>query len=108
MLTESPQNDYENGLRILARWIARAHLKNLASQQNSLIESDKNNVEVEDANQRNQRSDQVAPVGQDQVGTQEGRGGDELSGADGLLCLPRRGKKGLRRKTPSTQDHVSD
>ena len=95
------------GLKILAKWIAAAYLEELAQQPNKEcltpeIREEKN------ANQRNQRSYQVAPDGQDQVGTQEGCGGDELSGTDGLLCLPGRSKKGLRRKTPPTQDHVSN
>lgn len=108
MTIQANTNDpgYE-GLKILAKWIAAAYLDELAQQPNKEcllpeIREEKN------AYQGNQRSHQVTPVGQDQVGTQEGCGGDELSGTDGLLCLPRRSKKGLRRKTPSTQDHVSD
>ncbi len=33
MADEEAQKEYDNGLRILARWIARAHLRELAKQQ---------------------------------------------------------------------------
>jgi hypothetical protein len=107
MLSTEAENALENGLRILARMIARDYRQELADKKAAA--SLKNNiVEEKNANQRNQRSHQVTPAGQDQVGTHEGRGGDELSGTDGLLCVSRRGKKDLRRKTPSTAGHVSD
>jgi hypothetical protein len=107
MLSAEAEKALENGLRILARMIARAYRQELAERKitASLISI---SVEEKHANQRNQRSHQVTPVGQDQVGTQEGCGRNELSGTDGLLYLSRRGKKGLRRNTPSPQDHVSD
>ncbi len=33
MASEEEQKEYDNGLRILARWIARAHLKELAKKK---------------------------------------------------------------------------
>ena len=106
MLSAEAEKALDNGLRILARMIARAYRQELAERK-ATASLRSISVEEKNANQRNQRRHQVAPVGQDQVGTQKGCRGDEHSGTDGLLCLPRRSKKGLRRKTPSTQDHVS-
>jgi len=40
MASEEARNEYENGLRILARWIARAHLKALARQENPTVTPD--------------------------------------------------------------------
>jgi hypothetical protein len=107
MASIEAERTYENGLRILARMIARAYRQELA-EKTAAASLKNNTVEVEDANQRNQRSYQVTPAGQDPAGDQEGDRGDSLSGTDGLLCLSGRGQKGLRRKTSRTTHNVSN
>ena len=47
-------------------------------------------------------------LGKIRLGSRRMAEGTSLSGTDGLLCLSGRSKKGLRRKTPRTADHVSD
>ena len=47
-------------------------------------------------------------LGKIRLGIKKETEGTTISGADGPLCVSRRGKKGLRRKAPRTADHVSD
>jgi hypothetical protein len=63
-------SDFDNGLRILARMIARAYLKDLAQQpiqQKSLRDKKEEN----DANQRCNRGCKASPLGKDKAGNQE-------------------------------------
>jgi hypothetical protein len=49
MLNETPESEYDNGLRILARCIARAHMKKLALQQKMAVIQDKASVLTDNA-----------------------------------------------------------
>jgi len=44
MASQEISSEYENGLRILARWIARAHLKALAKQEKTLSQLPENQL----------------------------------------------------------------
>lgn len=107
MLSPEAEEALDNALRILARMIARAYRQELAEQKAAASLTNKT-VEEKHANQRNQRGNQTAPAGQNPVGAQKERGRNELSGADRLPGMSRRGKKGLRRKAPRAADHVPD
>jgi hypothetical protein len=107
MVSAEAERAYENGLRILARMIARAYRQELAEKK-AAASLKINTMEEKNAYQRNKRGHQVTTVRQDQAGDQGRYGGDDISGTDRLLCLPGRSEKGLRRKAPRTADHVSD
>jgi len=64
MATEADYADFRNGLRILARMIVRAHLKDLARIRE--MEKEENH-----ANQGSKRGGEVAPAGENQVGDQK-------------------------------------
>lgn len=44
MENKAPLSDYENGLRIFARWIARAYLKDLARESKPSVKSPENKL----------------------------------------------------------------
>lgn len=73
MSIEADMEDFENGLRILARMIARAHLRDLAQMRRIKTEEERN------ADQGSQPTHQVAEAEEDQPGNdnlfaiQEGR-----------------------------------
>ena len=145
MDAEQAARDYENGLRIFARWIVRHHLKKLKENQPALSPSLPDQSVME--SYQNQPRGGVAVPFRKEYGTETDAGenpiltkgertchpskesaklsgcpgwarsgwgskkdaeGRALPGTDGLLCLPGRSKKGLRRKTPRTAYHVSD
>ena len=54
---------YENGLRILARMIARAYRQELAEKKSVAIGLKNKSMEEKIANRRNQRSHSVASAG---------------------------------------------
>ena len=64
MATEADREDFNNGLRILARMIVRAHLRDIARARETEKEED-------NANQRCERSCEVTPPGEDKTGNQE-------------------------------------
>ncbi|XUX01488.1 MAG: hypothetical protein TUN42_07065 [Dehalogenimonas sp.] len=66
MTIEADREDFENGLRIWARMIARAHLKNLARTKEINTEGEGN------ADQGNYRGHQVAEAGENQAGAAKG------------------------------------
>ncbi len=100
-------NDFDKGLRMLARMIARAYRQDLAERKSAETVLRNEMMEEKHANQRNQRSHQAAPAGQDPAGNLHRERRDVLFEADGILCVPGRSQKGFRRKTLRTADHVS-
>jgi hypothetical protein len=64
MVTEADREDFKNGLRILARMIVQAHLRDIARARE--IQKEENN-----ANQRSKRGCEASPVGENQAGGQE-------------------------------------
>ena len=51
-ITEAKQNELDSGLRILARMIARAHLKEMRCKQSEIADCQENAKEESDANKR--------------------------------------------------------
>lgn len=61
-LTPEQRRSYENGIRIFARWIARAYIKDV-TEQRAMSELGMNKKEENDANQGCNRSGETAPAG---------------------------------------------
>jgi len=69
-MDEAKITDFDNGLRILGRMIARVYLKDFkqkANQQTSIVEQKEQNH----ANQGSRRGGEVAPGGENQAGDQK-------------------------------------
>lgn len=97
----------EAGLEILAEWIAEAYLEEL--EQTAKLENPNNLLKENiDANQRNQRSDQVTTTGENPPGDKKEHSGSDLPGANGLFRVSGRSKKGLRRKASNAAHLISD
>ena len=64
-------SDFDNGLRILARMIARAYRLELAEKRAAQSKVSNENKEENDANKGNTRDRKAAQVGQDKAGNQE-------------------------------------
>ena len=64
-------SDFDNGLRILARMIARAYRQELAEKRASQSKVSNENKEENDANKGNIRDREAAQVGQDKAGNQK-------------------------------------
>ena len=64
-------SDFDNGLRILARMIARAYRQELAEKRAAQSIVSNENKEENNANQGNTRDRKAAQVGQDKAGNQE-------------------------------------
>ena len=64
-------SDFDNGLRILARMIARAYRQELAEKRATQSKVLNENKEENDANKGNIRDREAAQVGQDKAGNQE-------------------------------------
>lgn len=52
MVTEVKCRELDNGLRVLARMIARAHLKEMCGKQSEIADCQENAKEESDANKR--------------------------------------------------------
>jgi hypothetical protein len=73
-LTPEQQRSYENGIRIFARWIARAYIKDVTEQKLAMNESGMNKKEENDnGDQGSIRGNQAAEAGQNQAGRQKGK-----------------------------------
>jgi len=72
-LTAEQQRSYDNGIRIFARWIARAYLKDMTDRNSAVNESRTNPAEEKEdnGNQRRIRGKRGDQSGQNQVGYQE-------------------------------------
>lgn len=71
-MSERKISEFDNGLRILARIIARAYLKDLAqklNKHNAFVEK----KEDDNANQRCDRSGEASPPGKSKAGSKEGK-----------------------------------
>ena len=64
-------SDFDNGLRILARMIARAYRQELAEKRATQSKVSNENKEENDANKGNIRDREAAQVGQDKTGNQK-------------------------------------
>ena len=64
-------SDFDNGLRILARMIARAYRQELAEKRTAQSIVSNENKEENDANKGNTRDRKAVQVGQDKTGNQE-------------------------------------
>ena len=64
-------SDFDNGLRILARMIARAYRQELAEKRAAQSKVSNENKEENNANQGNIRDRKAAQVGQDKTGNQK-------------------------------------
>jgi len=64
-------SDFDNGLRILARMIARAYRQELAEKRAAESKVSNENKEENNANQGNIRDRKAAQVGQDKAGNQK-------------------------------------
>ena len=64
-------SDFDTGLRILARMIARAYQKELNEKRATQSKVSNENKEENDANKGNIRDREAAQVGQDKAGNQE-------------------------------------
>jgi hypothetical protein len=74
-LTAEQKRSYDNGIRIFARWIARAYISDMTEQEQAMNEAGKNIVKEKDdnGNQGGIRNNQVAQAGQNQAGRQKGK-----------------------------------
>ena len=63
-------SDFDTGLRILARMIARAYRQELAEKREAQSKVSNENKEENNANQGNIRDRKTAQVGQDKTGNQ--------------------------------------
>jgi len=71
-MSEPTISDFDNSLRILARIIAQAYLKDL-TRKNLATSRDSNSTKEENnANQRCNRGCKASPLGKDKAGNQEG------------------------------------
>ncbi len=68
-LTAEQKRAYDNGVRIFARWIARAYIRDMTDQKSTMNESE-TNIEKEKNNgdQGRIRDEQAASSGEDQAG----------------------------------------
>ena len=73
MVTDTKHTELENGLRILARMIARAHLKEARTGQPEPDDTENKETEGDNANQRSKRGREAPPAGEDQAGGQGSR-----------------------------------
>jgi hypothetical protein len=64
-------SDFDNGLRILARMIARAYRLELAEKRAAQSKVSNENTEENNANKGNIRDRKTAQAGQDKTGNQE-------------------------------------
>ena len=64
-------SDFDNGLRILARMIARAYRQELAEKRTAQSIVSNENKEENDANKGNIRDRKAVQVGQDKAGNQK-------------------------------------
>ena len=64
-------SDFDTGLRILARMIARAYRQELAEKRATQSKVSDENKEENDANKGNIRDRKAAQVGQNKAGNQE-------------------------------------
>ena len=73
MATETRNAELDNGLRILARMIARAYLKEVRAEQSKTNYSDSKSKETEeeDANQRSERGCEITETGKNKAGDKE-------------------------------------
>jgi hypothetical protein len=71
-LTPEQKRSYENGVRIFARWIARAYIKDVTEQKLAMNESEMNKKEDNNANQGCDRSCEASPPGEDKARSKEG------------------------------------
>jgi len=73
-LTAEQKSSYENGIRIYARWIARAYVKDIAQQKLAKSNAERNLEEEkkDNGNQRCIRNNQAATVRENQVGHKKG------------------------------------
>ena len=85
MENKAPLSDYENGLRIFARWIARAYLKDLARESKPSVKSPENQLTAE-----NNPPDRMA------ISSEADTGGDSMDGSD---VMPQRLEKLPPRST---------
>ena len=69
-LTAEQMRSYENGIRIYARWIARAYIKDMTQQKlaQSNVERSIEEERQDNGHQENIGDHQAAPVGQNTVG----------------------------------------
>gem|GEM_PF-3065331 len=75
MATDTRNAELDNGLRILARMIARAYLKEVRAGQSKTNDSESKSKETEeeDANKRSERGCEVTETGENQAGDKEGK-----------------------------------
>ena len=75
MATDTRNAELDNGLRILARMIARAYLKEVRAGQSKTNDSESKSKETEeeDANQRSERSCEITETGENKAGDKEGK-----------------------------------
>ena len=61
-LTAEQKRSYDNGIRIFARWIARAYIRDMTDQNSAMNESETNLEEEkkDNGNQRRIRGNQAA------------------------------------------------
>jgi len=73
MATDTRSAELDNGLRILARMIARAYLKEVRAGQSKTddSESEIKETEEDDANQRSERGCEVSETGENKAGDKE-------------------------------------
>ena len=70
-MTNEQVSDFDTGLRILARMIARAYRQELAEKRATQSKVSNEKKEENNANKGNIRNREAAQVGQDKAGNQE-------------------------------------